>query len=69
MYLPPYVSSIPKGHSRFMLRHTFHVVVMEIVEFLLGEGSSIIQLMLSLLGPYVVKLVKLTSKSILVEEG
>ena len=58
-----------RGRGRTMLRHARHVVVMTMVGCLLGEARSTIQLTLSLSGSYVVRLVKPTSTSILVEEG
>ena len=58
-----------QGRGRAMLRHAPQVVVMRMVGYLLGEARSAVQLMLSLSGSYVVGLVKLTSTSILAEEG
>ena len=58
-----------RGHGRVVLRHAPHVVVMTMVECLLGEARSTVQLTLSLSGSYVVRLVKSTSTSILAEEG
>ena len=58
-----------RGCGRGILRHTPQVVVMTTVGFLLGKARSVVQPMLSLLGSYVVRSVKLTSTSILAEEG
>ena len=58
-----------RGHGRAVLRHAPHVVVMTTVGFLLGEARSAIQPTLSLSSSYVVRSVKLTSTSILAEEG
>ena len=58
-----------RGHGGVVLRHAPQFFVMAKDRFLLGESRSIVQPTLSLLGSYVVRWVKPTSTSILVEEG
>ena len=58
-----------RGIGRAVLRHAPQVVVMTMVGCLLGEARSTIESTLPLSGAYVLWSLKLTSTSILVEEG
>ena len=58
-----------RGHGRVVLTHNPQVVVMTMVRCLLGEARSVVQPTLSLLGSYVVRLVKPISTFVLAEEG
>ena len=58
-----------RGRGRVVLRHTPQFVVMTMIECWRGEARSIVQSTLLISGSYLVRSVKLTSTSILAEEG